>query len=165
MGVAAVEAISNDALISIYELLTDTWPSDFADSEPWIIFRGRSEQPIVSMVNHRGNLLRKTRYLLGHLRRITGDELEDLERNLAVSVQARNRIVHMAYLLRPRLASPVLEPRQVRHLARLAVNTAADYIDLIDETFSEIGLPISTIRYEEDLLLDPRELGRRARAK
>src|SRR6266851_2822958 len=35
LGVAAIEAVSNDALVSIYELMIDTWPSECMTLEPW----------------------------------------------------------------------------------------------------------------------------------
>lgn len=145
---AAVEAISNDALVSIYELLVDVWPSECMGREPWRSFKGRSEQPIVTLLN-RGNLPKKIKYLLGHLKRITGQELTELNRGLKRIADARNRILHMAYLLKPNDAPSVLNARQALHLANLATRTASDYIENLAEGFEEIHLPIRTIRSEE----------------
>ena len=39
LGVAAIEAISNDTLASIYELLMDTWPSECVGLPPWMLER------------------------------------------------------------------------------------------------------------------------------
>jgi hypothetical protein len=81
LSAAVIEAISNDALVSIYELLVDAWPSECAGREPWRSFKGRSEQPIVPLI-HRGNLPKKVKYLAGHLSRITGRDLTELNEDL-----------------------------------------------------------------------------------
>jgi hypothetical protein len=148
LGVAAIEAVSNDALVSIYELMIDTWPSECLTLEPWRSFRGRSDQPVARLLR-RGSLPEKIRYLLKTLRRLTGDEITDLESNLRKSVQARNRILHMTYLWTPNKARPVLNVRQALHLAKIAAGTAREYIDSLAYTFDEIKLPIRTIRERE----------------
>jgi hypothetical protein len=153
LGVAAIEAVSNDALVSIYELMIDTWPSECLTLEPWRSFRGRSDQPVARLLE-RGSLPQKIHYLLRTLRRLTGDEMTDLEDNLRKSVQARNRILHMAYLWTPNRARPILYVRQAE--------TAREYIDSLAYTFDEIKLPIRTIREREGA---PFKAGpRRARA-
>jgi hypothetical protein len=149
LGVAAIEAFSNDALVSIYELLIDLWPSECVGYEPWRSFASRSHRPIVYLLT-RGSLPKKVKYLIGHLRRISLEDLTDLERNIGIVIQARSRVLHMAYLLQPRKASPVLEARQAVHLAKLTIETAQEYIGLLADVFEEIHLPIRTIRRWED---------------
>jgi len=148
LGVAAIEAISNDALVSIYELMIDTWSSECLTLEPWRSFRGRSDQTVARLLE-RGSLPQKIRYLLRTLRRLTGDEIADLEGNHRKSVQARNRILHMAYLWTPNRARPILNVRQALHLAKVVVETAREYIGSLAYTFDDIKLPIRTIRERE----------------
>ena len=67
LGVAAIEAVSNNVLVSIYELTIDSWPSECLTLEPWRSFRGRSDQPVARLLE-RGSLPQKIRYLLRTLR-------------------------------------------------------------------------------------------------
>jgi hypothetical protein len=80
---------------------------------------------------------------------LTGDPITDLEGNLRKSVQARNRILHMAYLWIPNKARPILNVRQALHLAKIAAETAREYVESLAYTFEDIKLPIRTIRARE----------------
>ncbi len=134
--------------MSIYELLVDTWPSECIALEPWRSFKGRSEQPIVRLL-YRGNLPRKIKYLLSHWSRITGEDSTELNHDLKGIADARNRILHMAYLWKPNDAPSVLNPSQALDLAKLATKTASEYVASLSEAFDEIQLPIRTIRSVE----------------
>ena len=46
LGVAAIEAISNDTLASIYELLMDAWPSECVGLPPWMYFTPRAQTAV-----------------------------------------------------------------------------------------------------------------------
>jgi hypothetical protein len=147
-SVAAIEAISNDALVSIYELMIDAWPSECIGLNPWRAFRGRSEQRVARLLDH-GNLPRKIRYLLDAVQRLSYSlaDIERLQNNLVEAERTRNRIMHMVYLWRPNHARAVLTPGQALHLAKKATETAREYIETLAETFDEIHLPIRTIRH------------------
>jgi hypothetical protein len=103
LDVAAIEAISNDALFSIYELLVDAWPSECIDLAPWVHFKKVSSRPVERLLI-RGTAGKKVCYLLCHLRRldVTSDDLDALEERLKRAIQTRNRIAHMGYLLEPK---------------------------------------------------------------
>lgn len=148
LSVASIEAVSNDTLVSIYELLVDSWPSECVNEEPWVYFKRVSDRPIERLLRRHGSLSRKIQYVLRHLRRlsfVSDDELDRLEGRLKRVIQARNRIVHMTYLLNPGKHASVLNPRQVVHLASVALDAATDYIRSVAYTFEEINLPVSTI--------------------
>jgi hypothetical protein len=127
----------------------DAWPSECVRLELWRSFVGRSHLPIVRLLT-RGSLPKKVKYLIGHLSRIADADFAALEKDIGIVVQARNRVLHMAYLLAPGKASALLDARQAVHLAKLASETAQEYIDLLADVFEEIHLPIRTIRRWEN---------------
>jgi hypothetical protein len=123
-SVAAIEAISNDALVSIYELMIDAWPSECIGLDPWRAFRRRSHQRVARLLDH-GNLPRKIRYLLDTVDRLSYSvaDTEELQQNLIETERTRNRIMHMVYLWRPNHARAVLTPKQALHLAKKATRS------------------------------------------
>ena len=148
MSVATIEAITNDALTAISSLLMDTWPSECVDDLPWRYFCRFSTRPIKRLVKQ-GTLPRKVKYVLRHVERLTPDLIDDdLDVQLKKAIQARNRIVHMTFLLNPNKYPSVLNDRQVIHTAESAYKTAKDYIDTLGGAFDEVNLPIETIRPE-----------------
>jgi hypothetical protein len=83
------------------------------------------------------------KYLLELLEHETGWTLDDDCRTQINSiVQVRNRIVHMASLSSPNKMLSILNVKQIRHTAGIAVETAAEYTDFLDEGFNEMNLPI-----------------------
>jgi hypothetical protein len=154
-SVAAIEALTNDALAAIYWLLVDSWPSEVVDSPPWLYFRKVSSVPVERLLK-RGKLTKKIQYLLRHIYRVTIlTPADDLSARLAQVVQARNRVVHMTYLWNPKKYPSVLRDRQVVYVANVAYKAASEYISFLHEAFEEIKLPIETIRpewwFEEEL--------------
>lgn len=146
ISVAAIEAITNDGLATIYEFLVDAWPSDSIKSPPWCYFRGISFRPVERLLR-RGKLEKKIEYLLRHIDRLTYlAPAVDLRSRLKQVVQARNRILHMRYLSNPQKYPSVLSARQVAYTATVAYETASEYINFLNEAFEEIKLPIVTIR-------------------
>lgn len=146
MGVATIEAVTNDALATIYELLTDTIPSECIGEPPWCYFMGRSTRRIAALLQ-RGSFAKKREYVLGQIERVTGYVLEEqLAKDIDRLVLFRNRIVHMSYQERPGKYQPLLNTAQMLPLAALAANSARHYLDFLSEAFSEIKLPIRTIR-------------------
>ena len=155
MGVATIEAVTNDALASIYELLTDTIPSECAGEPPWCYFIGRSTRRIATLLR-KGQFAKKRAYVLDHIERLTWDVLEDrLIKDIDRLVLFRNRIVHMSYYERPNLYRSLLNTGQVAHMAEMAKGCAHEYVDFLSYEFSELNLPIRTIRpfwhLEDDL--------------
>ncbi|MFZ0887454.1 MAG: hypothetical protein WA005_03305 [Candidatus Binataceae bacterium] len=147
LSVAAIEAISNDALASIYELLTDICPSECVHLAPWVHFRRVSYRPIERLLLRQRSLAKKIQYIFRHLRRLSTSpdaDLDKIKKQLKEAVLFRNRIVHMTYLLRPNRHQAVLNPRQIVSLAESALEAAKSYIGEIGYTFEEVNLPVST---------------------
>ncbi len=146
MGVATIEAVTNDALATIYELLTDTVPSECAGEPPWCYFIGRSTRRIASLLR-KASFSKKRDYVLDQIERIIGDVPEDtLIKDIDRLVLFRNRIVHMSYQERPDRYRSMLNTGQVAHIAALAKDYAYRYVDFLSYEFSELNLPIRTIR-------------------
>jgi hypothetical protein len=146
MSAATIEAVTNDALATIYELMTDVMPSECAGEAPWRYFRGRSVRPISTLLR-RGSFAKKRAYVLGQIERASGHVLEkqiltDIDRIATF----RNRIVHMSFQAKPGKYKPILSSAQMAQIAALASDTTRHYLDFLSETFSELNLPIPTIR-------------------
>jgi hypothetical protein len=146
MGVATIEALTNDALATIYELLTDTIPSECIGEPPWCYFIGRSTRRIAALLR-RGSFPKKRDYVLGQIERVTGYVLaQQLVKDIDRLVLFRNRIVHMSYQERPGKYQPLLNAAQMMPLAALAADSVRHFLDFLSEAFSELKLPILTIR-------------------
>lgn len=146
MSAATIEAITNDALATVYELLSDTIPFEISGEPPWVNFRGRSYRRIERLLL-RGKFSKKRAYVLDLIYRRTGDELEksvldEIERVITF----RNRIVHMNFQRKPNRHKALLNPAQAASIAAKAKECARDYLDFIGHNFSELKLPIRTIR-------------------
>lgn len=143
-SVAAIEAATNDALAAIADLFTDGyWGSECRYEKPWVHFWNRSRRRLFRVQQSRGRFERKMKYLLELLEHETGWTLDDDCRTQINSiVQVRNRIVHMASLSSPNKMLSILNVKQIRHTAGIAVETAAEYTDFLDEGFNEMNLPI-----------------------
>lgn len=146
MAVATIEAVTNDALATIYELLTGSIPSECISEPPWRYFMGRSTRRIARLLQ-RGSLIRKRDYVLEQIERVNGHVFEQqLMKNVDRLVLFRNRIVHMSYHERPGKYQPVLSTAQMLPLAALAADSTRDYVESLREAFAEMKLPIGTIR-------------------
>lgn len=155
MGVATIEAVTNDVLATIYGLLMDSIPSECAGEPPWCYFIGRSTRHIASLLR-KASFAKKRDYVLYQIDRISGEVLEDtLIKDIDRLVLFRNRIVHMSYESRPDRYRSMLNTGQVAHIATLAKDCAYHYLDFVSYEFSELNLPIRTIRpfwhLEDDL--------------
>lgn len=157
MSVATIEAVTNDALATIYELLTDNIPSECAGEPPWCYFMGRSIRRIASLLR-RGSFAKKRHYVLGQIERLTGDLPEEtLLKDIDRLVLFRNRIVHMSYQERPDRYRSMLNTGQAAHIAALASDCARYYVEFLSYEFSELNLPIRTIRPFHDFDNDLRK--------
>lgn len=146
MGVAAIEAVTNDALATIHELLTDSIPSECVSEPPWRYFMGRSARRVARLLQS-GSRLRKRDYVLEQIERVNGYVFErQLLKDVDRLVHFRNRIVHMNYQERPGKYQPVLSAGQMLPLAELAADSTRHYVETVRESFSEMKLPIRTIR-------------------
>jgi len=146
ISVAAIEAITNDGLATIHQLLGESWPSEVVRLPPCCYFK-RTSYKRVERLLRRGKLRDKIEYLRRHINRITYvTPSDDLWSRLGQVVQARNRVIHMTYLWNPNKYPSVLRARQVAHTAAVAYDTASEYINFLREGFEEINLPIETIR-------------------
>lgn len=146
MSVATIEAITNDALATIYDLLTDSIPSECANTPPWCHFIGRSTRRIKSLLQ-KGAFLKKQEYVLSQIERVTGRTLEGvLLQDIDRLRNFRNRIVHMNFLQRRSRYQSVLNSAQATHIAKGAYYCAHQYLEFLSEEFSELNLPIVTVR-------------------
>lgn len=148
ISVAAIEAITNDGLAAIYQLLGEYWPSEIVNNPPCCYFKRTSRRRVERLLK-RGKLTKKIEYLVRLINRITYvTPADDLWSRLGQVVQARNRVVHMTYLWNPKKYPSVLKANQIAHTAKLAYETALEYISFLHESFEDIKLPIETIRPE-----------------
>ena len=146
MAAATIEAITNDVLATIYDLLTDTIPSECAGEPPWCYFIGRSTKRIERLLR-RGRFVDRRDYVLYQIERSTGGALgRSAIRNIDRVMRFRNRIVHMSFEAQPARFGPMLNTAQAVPIAALASDCARDYLDFVSSEFSDLELPIRTIR-------------------
>ncbi len=144
---AAIEAVTNDALLTIDGLMQyQPWPAEYIKEPPFVYFR-RLSHDRVRRLQKRGPAKQKVEYILSRLK--TGEGLfaeRDLATRMRQLARIRIRIVHMASLSRPQHLPSVMNPKQVQNLAILALNTALEYCGLVEEGFSRMKLPIQVMR-------------------
>jgi hypothetical protein len=141
MSVATIEAITNDALTAIYELMTDSAPLECMKVPPRSHFKGRSTDRIRSLLR-KGSFSRKQQYILAQIERTTGQAMESaLIKEIDQLRSVRNRIVHMRDRYRD-----VLDGSQAVLLAERAYSSARSYLDFLTTEFSRLNLPIQTVR-------------------
>ena len=146
MSLAAIEAASNDVLVAICDLLGDQWPAECIDDPPWRHFRRLSWNKARQLLG-RGRLERKVDYILNRITRETRYvPKEDFRARLRLMVLTRNRIVHMKSLSQPTRVSSILNANQVAHAARTGATTADEYVDLVEQAFSEMNLSIIAVK-------------------
>jgi hypothetical protein len=146
MSVATIEAITNDALATIYELLMDSIPPGSAKLPPWSYFVGRSTDRIKSLLR-RGAFFRRQRYVLDQIKRTTGRSIDSgLAKEIDDLRNFRNGIVHMRFVEKRGRYDAVLDLGEVVNLARTASSTVQAYLDFVTTAFAELNLPIQTFR-------------------
>jgi hypothetical protein len=146
MSVATIEAITNDALATIYALLTDSIPVDSKKLPPWSYFVGRSTDRIKSLLR-RGAFFRRQRYVLGQIKRTTGRSIDSgLAKEIDDLRNFRNGIVHMRFVEKRGSYDAVLDLGEVVDVARSASSTVQAYLDFVTTAFAELKLPIQTFR-------------------
>jgi hypothetical protein len=149
MSVATIEAITNDALTTIYELMTASVPSECMKVAPRSHFKGRSTNRIRSLLR-RGTFFRKQQYILGQIERTTGQTLEGaLVQEIEQLRSFRNRIVHMSFVQKRDQYRAILNGSEAVQLAAQAYSSAKSYRDFLIAGFSALKLPIRTVRPDE----------------
>lgn len=141
---AAIEAVTNDALAAIDELMGwQPWPAESIKEPPFVYFR-RLSHDRVRRLRKRGRVKQKVEYILARLESREGWPFaeRDLSARLRQVARIRTRIVHMESLSTPHYLPSILNPKQVRKIAGLAINTALEYCGLLEEGFSKMNLPI-----------------------
>ncbi|MEE9550934.1 MAG: hypothetical protein V3W08_11125 [Candidatus Binatia bacterium] len=144
---AAIEAVTNDALVTIDDLMQyQPWPMESIKEPPFVYFR-RLSHDRVRRLQKRGSVKQKVEYILSRLETGEGPFAErDLATRMRQLARIRIRIVHMSSLSRPHHLPSVMNPKQVRNVAKIAVNTALEYCGLVEEGFSRMNLPIQVMR-------------------
>jgi hypothetical protein len=146
MSFATIEAITNDALATIFELLTDSIPAGSAKLPPWSYFVGRSTDRIKSLLR-RGAFFRRQRYVLDQIKRTTGQTMDSgLAKEIELLRNFRNGIVHMSFVEKRGRYDAVLDLGEVVDVARNASSTVQGYLDFVTTAFGELNLPIQTFR-------------------
>jgi hypothetical protein len=149
MSVATIEAITNDALTTIYELMTDSVPSESVKVPPWSHFKGRSTNRMKSLLR-RGSFFRKQQYILGQIERTTGQTLDGaLVKEIEQLRNFRNQIVHMRFVQKRDQYRAILNGSEAVLLAERAYSSAKSYRDLLIAGFSALKLPIRTVGPDE----------------
>jgi len=146
MSFAAIEAITNDALATIYALLTDDIPAGARKLPPWSYFVGRSTDRIKSLLR-RGAFFRRQRYVLGQIKRTTGRTLDSaLAKQIEDLRNFRNGIVHMRFVAKGDGYDAVLDLGELVDVATGAPSIVQGYLDFVSMAFAELKLPIRTFR-------------------
>jgi hypothetical protein len=150
MAAVTIEAMTNDALSSIYELLADCIPSECSGEPPWCYFRGESKEQIAALLK-KGSFKQKRDYVLTQV----GRPEEDLIQAIDQIMKLRNSIVHMRFQERPDEFGAFLSTKEVSPLAKQAWDAARQYLDFLSFAFDEMNLPHPTIRphghFDDDL--------------
>lgn len=142
---ATIEAASNDALVTINDLMRSTWPAEEINEPPWVYFRRLSRDRPWRLLKS-GSLRQKMKYVLARLEKGIGWIPEDLNGRLPQMAKIRNRIVHMKSLSKPRHLPSVLSSKQIRYVAKIAVTTADEYTVLLVNGLSWMNLPMERFR-------------------
>jgi hypothetical protein len=146
MSFATIEAITNDALGTIYELLTGDIPAGSKKLPPWSYFVGRSTDRIKSLLR-RGAFFRRQRYVLGQIRRTTGRTIDSaLAKEIEDLRNFRNGIVHMRFVGKRGEYDAVLDAGELVDVARSAPSIVQRYLDFVSTAFAGLKLPIQTFR-------------------
>jgi hypothetical protein len=146
MSFATVEAITNDALATIYELLTNSIPAGSKKLPPWSHFVGRSTDRIRSLLR-RGAFFRRQRYVLGQIKRTTGRTLDSgLGKQIEDLRNFRNGIVHMRFVEKRGEYDAVHDAGELVDVASSAPSTVQGYLDFVSTAFTDLKLPIQTFR-------------------
>jgi len=146
MSFASVEAITNDALATIYALLTDGIPAGSKKLPPWSYFVGRSTDRIKSLLR-RGAFFRRQRYVLDQIKRTTGRRMDiALAKQIEDLRNFRNGIVHMSFVEKRGSYDAVHDIGELVDVARSAPSIVQGYLDFVTTAFAELKLPIRTFR-------------------
>jgi hypothetical protein len=146
MSFATIEAINNDALATIYALLTDDIPAGSRKLPPWSYFVGRSTDRIKSLLR-RGAFFRRQRYVLGQIKRTTGRTLDTrLAKEIEDLRNFRNGIVHMSFVEKRDSYDAVHHIGEIVDVATSAPSIVQGYLDFVSTAFAELKLPIQSFR-------------------
>jgi hypothetical protein len=146
MSFATIEAITNDALGTIYELMTAPVPAGSAKLPPWSYFAGRSHNRI-KLLLRRGAFFRRQRYVLEQIKRTTGRRMDAaLAKQIEDLRNFRNGIVHMSFVEKRGSYDAVHDAGELVDIASTASSTVQGYLDFVTTAFAELKLPIRTFR-------------------
>jgi hypothetical protein len=155
MAAATMEAITNDALASIYELMGDCIPQECLGEPPWCYFQGRTTAPIAALLN-KGSFERKRDYVMTQIEEAIGcGPEEDLIQAVDWVTKFRNRIVHMSFQERPGKYKALLNTKTLSPLAKQACDAARRCLDFLRFAFDAMNLTLRTVRpdrhFDDDL--------------
>ena len=141
-GVAAIEACTNDALAAIIDVFREHWVADVLHLPPYIYLDHLSRRRPAHMIRW-SSLDVKVKYILNRVRQGAGRAPSAaFSRNYSSVKKIRNRIGHMSSLAAPNHQPAIMNPNQLKHVASMAVDAAAEYTELVEEGFAEMDLAI-----------------------
>lgn len=143
MSAATIEAATNDALATIFELMVASAAPDQGRAPPWRYFRGRSSDRVDLLMRH-GTWIKRLDYVVETLARtIALAPPAGLPEAIQQVMRLRNRIVHMNYLRERAEDGPPLSPADLAAQAAIAADTAAGTVDFLRGAFEAMHLPIA----------------------
>jgi hypothetical protein len=142
LALAAIEAVTNDALAAMQALLKTTVPAGQSGKPPWCHFEGRSQKYLAHMLRRSRSHTRRA-HVLSQIKRVNrrvlgANELAKLD-ELA---RLRNRIVHMNVQSGPAEHQRVFDADEAVKVATLARDSAQHYAEFVAGEFAKLGLPI-----------------------
>jgi hypothetical protein len=149
LGLAAIEAVTNDALAAMQALLKTTVPAQHAGKPPWCHFEGRSQKYLARMLRRSRSRTRRA-HVLSQIKRVNRRVLEAKElAKLDELARLRNRIVHMNFQSSPVEHQRVFDADEAVKVATLARDSAQHYVAFVAGEFAKLGLPIENNRTPE----------------
>lgn len=152
MGMASIEAVTNDALGAMQALIAAPMPAGRADEPPWRHFAGRSAKYLAKMLNRKKYASRMD-HVLAQIKRIEKTTIDEaLVRDMERLRSARNRVLHMRRRHLPQRHQALMDVDEAARLAALAEGCARRYADFVAGAFARFGLPLGGSGDEPDLM-------------
>jgi hypothetical protein len=139
IGLAAIEAVTNDALGAMHALIAAKAPAGRENEPPWRHFSGRSAKYLAKLLN-RNKFASRLQHVLAQIARIEKKRIDDdLVRDMERLRAARNRVVHMPRQHLPRRHQALNDADEAARLAALAESCARRYADFVGGAFARFA--------------------------
>jgi hypothetical protein len=143
LGLAAIEAVTNDALAAMQMLIKSTVTAEQARLPPWCHFEGRSHKYIARMLRRSRSRTRRA-HVLSQIKRVNRRVLGAKElAELDALARLRNRIVHMTFQSSPAEYQRLFDVNEAVKAAALARACAQHYVEFVAGEFEKFNLPLT----------------------